>query len=446
MKKERISGKIIQDDIVVSFVCEDHHFTFVRIDNSSVLGMKDILKSKDGFIEGQTSEDKKILIFTNGDIEIRNSRDLYTWLYIVAKDKYQQLDEYDGIQFIDGALKSLFYRNSLEVSVLSGEPIKLEEDSIIIDINSNEIDKTIIRSVVSQCDSIREGVKIDNSKIELNLIFTQSREVRSTFQEEYNTILELCRFLAFRKYAAFDEVNLLSNKTSEDIPFEIGKCYIRSESEYNINRDPVRCITFNEMYPYLKKLFYLVRNRDEKKSQYFIDFIPETPKDFYRVTPELIRKVCTSAEFETKICKIPVTKNENFIEIKKKIKELIDQSKELEGFLTEKEYNYLKGSFDFLDGPLEERMKNLYDRFEICIERILKDYDIKQISGDEIHEMIKVRNGMSHGSAITSIDAEAYTAKAFMGIVYASVLSRCDCSDEEIKKWIDNGLLTVGDV
>ncbi|MBO4909546.1 MAG: hypothetical protein J5476_09755 [Lachnospiraceae bacterium] len=53
---------------------------------------------------------------------------------------------------------------------------------------------------------------------------------------------------------------------------------------------------------------------------------------------------------------------------------------------------------------------------------------------------------MSHGSAITSIDVEAYTAKAFMGIIYASVLSRCNCSKEKIKEWIDGGLLTVGDI
>ena len=446
MKKNRIVGIITQGELLFSFVCQDHHFTFMRIGGSPVLGVTIILKATNGFIEGKTSDDKKILIFTNGDIEINNTKDIYTWLYIIAKDKYQQLRDYDGIKFIDGVLKSLFYRNSLEVSILSEEGVKLKEDSVVVDIHKNVIEKMVIGSVVSESDSIREGVKIDNSTIELKLMFEQHRDIKESFQDEYNTILELCRFLTFRKYIAFDEVSLLSKKDSEDMVFEIGKCYIRRESDYDIKRDPIRCITFNEINPNLKDLYLLVRGRDEKKSKYFIDFIPENPKDFYRVTPELIRKVCTSAEFETQICKIPVLKNKHFIELKKKIKEVIDKSKESEGFLTEKEYDYIKGSFAYLDGPLEERMKNLYDRYEDCIERLLRDYDIEKISEDEIHEMIKVRNGMSHGSAITSIDIEAYTAKAFMGIIYASVLSRCNCSNEEIKKWINDGLLTVGDI
>ena len=446
MKKNRIVGIITQGELLFSFVCQDHHFTFMRIGGSPVLGMKIILKATDGFIEGQTSDDKKILIFTNGDIEIDNTRDIYTWLYIIAKDKYQQLCDYDGIKFIDGVLKSLFYRNSLEVSILSEEGVKLKEDSVVVDIHKNVIEKMVIESVVSESNSIREGVKIDNSTIELKLMFEQHRDIKESFQDEYNSILELCRFLTFRKYIAFDEVSLFSKKSSEDMVLEIGKCYIRRESDYDTNRDPIRCITFNEINSYLKELYLLVRSRDEKNSKYFIDFIPETPKDLYRVTPELIRKVCTSAEFETKICRIPVIKNDHFIELKKKLKEVIDKSKESEGFLTEKEYDYIKGSFAYLDGPLEERMKNLYDRYEDCIERILRDYDIEKISEDEIHEMIKVRNGMSHGSAITSIDIEAYTAKAFMGIIYASVLSRCNCSNEEIKKWINDGLLTVGDI
>lgn len=109
----------------------------------------------------------------------------------------------------------------MEVSILSEKGLKLKEDSVMVDIHNNVIDKIIIRSVVLEGDSIRDGVKIDNSKIELKLFFEQYRDIRESFQTEYNTILELCRFLTFRKYSAFDEVSLFSNKGSEDMFLQI---------------------------------------------------------------------------------------------------------------------------------------------------------------------------------------------------------------------------------
>lgn len=446
MENRKITGNITQGNIVVSFVGEEHNFTFVRADMNPSSCSSITLKAKNGFVEGRTDENKKVLIFTHDDLEIRKTRKLSTWLYIVASDSSQQLFECDGIRFVGGALKSLFFRSSLQVKSPLGWELEVKDDTITAPIKTDEVDKIEIRSVISAGDSLREGVRINNSQIELILLLAQKRDVRDTFQEEYNTILELCCFLTFRRYAAFDRVFIVSYSSDGEIMNVIGECYIRRESEYEIKRDPVRCIAFNYIKPYLKELYLMVRNRDKKKSQYCVDFIPETPKDFNRVTPELIRKVCSSAELETRIHKIPVTKNEHFIELKKKIKEVIDQSKESEEGLTEKEYDYIIGAFSFMDGPLEERMKSLYDHYKDCIERIIIDYEIGQITEIEIHKMIKVRNGMSHGSAITSIDVEAYTAKAFMGIIYASVLSRCNCSKEEIKGWIDGGLLTAGDV
>lgn len=59
MENKRIVGKIMQGELLFSFVCEDHHFTFMRIDSSPVLGMKVILKATNGFIEGQTSDEKR---------------------------------------------------------------------------------------------------------------------------------------------------------------------------------------------------------------------------------------------------------------------------------------------------------------------------------------------------------------------------------------------------
>lgn len=446
MENRRIAGNIIQGNIVVSFVGEEHNFTFVRADMNPSSCSSITLKAKSGFVEGRTDENKRVLIFTHDDLKIWKTKKLSTWLYIVASDSNQKLSECDGIQFVGGALKSLFRRSSLQVKNPLEWELAKKDDTITAPIKTEKVDEIAIRSVVSGENSLREGLRIDNSQIELQLLFAQKRDVCDTFQEEYNTILELCCFLTFRRYAAFDRVFIVSQGSVGGTMDVIGECYVRRESEYDVNRDPVRCITFNDIKPYLKELYLMVRNRNEKKSRYCVDFIPETPKDFNRVTPELIRKVCASAELETRVRKIPVAKNEHFVELKKKIKEVIDQSKESEEGLTEKEYDYINGAFSFLDGPLEERMKNLYDLYKDCIGKIITDYEIAQITETEIHEMIKVRNGMSHGSAITSIDVEAYTAKAFMGIIYASVLSRCNCSKEEIKEWIDGGLLTVGDI
>lgn len=446
MENRRIAGNIIQGNIVVSFVGEEHNFTFVRADMNPSSCSSITLKAKNGFVEGRTDENKRVLIFTHDDLKIWKTKKLSTWLYIVASDSNQKLSECDGIQFVGGALKSLFRRSSLQVKNPLEWELAKKDDTITAPIKTEKVDEIAIRSVVSGENSLREGLRIDNSQIELQLLFAQKRDVCDTFQEEYNTILELCCFLTFRRYAAFDRVFIVSQGSVGGTMDVIGECYVRRESEYDVNRDPVRCITFNDIKPYLKELYLMVRNRNEKKSRYCVDFIPETPKDFNRVTPELIRKVCASAELETRVRKIPVAKNEHFVELKKKIKEVIDQSKESEEGLTEKEYDYINGAFSFLDGPLEERMKNLYDLYKDCIGKIITDYEIAQITETEIHEMIKVRNGMSHGSAITSIDVEAYTAKAFMGIIYASVLSRCNCSKEEIKEWIDGGLLTVGDI
>ncbi len=36
---KKIIGKIQQENMIVSFVCENHHFTFFRVDNNAVTGL-----------------------------------------------------------------------------------------------------------------------------------------------------------------------------------------------------------------------------------------------------------------------------------------------------------------------------------------------------------------------------------------------------------------------
>ena len=65
MENRRIAGNVIQGNIVVSFVGEEHNFTFVRayMNPSSCLSIT--LKAKNGFVEGRTDENKRVLIFWN---------------------------------------------------------------------------------------------------------------------------------------------------------------------------------------------------------------------------------------------------------------------------------------------------------------------------------------------------------------------------------------------
>ena len=69
---------------------------------------------------------------------------------------------------------------------------------------------------------------------------------------------------------------------------------------------------------------------------------------------------------------------------------------------------------------------------------------LDELSFDDINELIKIRNTLTHGGQIILNERDAESALIMMGVVYASVLKRCGCESALIAEWFKNGLLTFG--
>lgn len=146
-------------------------------------------------------------------------------------------------------------------------------------------------------------------------------------------------------------------------------------------------------------------------------------------------------EVEEGLNKICVESGKAFDNVIDNIKKLISESKNGNDRLTEREYSYINGSISHWIGPAAELGKGLFDNYEGKVKYLLKSLRVQDVSEEDIQEVIKIRNQLTHSENAVITDRTLNTVLVLFGVVYASVLSRCGCSSEQINSWFENGLL-----
>lgn len=339
------------------------------------------------------------------------------------------------------------------------EYLEYNDDSIKLDItgtdkdenkncikNSDPVKKIVVYSPVNRSWSISGGRKVGNDGVNLDLSFINPENPTKIFKECYNDISTLCQFMAFRRNVAFDEVLLLGYdkvKDEREIELKLADCYVKPYLQPEKLRDSIRCITFNELNENACNLYKLVHNRNNKKSKFVVNFIPESHNDVRWLSDKNIRDVCTSIELEASLNGIKANKADAFDDLIKKVKSVIQSSKQTPSALTDREYSYIEGNITHWNGPAAELGKRLFDKYKDEVDPLLKFCEVSDLSESDIQGVIKVRNQLTHGGGVVLEESIVNTVQVLMGVVYASILSRCGCDSDLIKKIFQDGLMTV---
>lgn len=453
---EELTGRIKQGDLEAAFVAKDYRFVFVPVRSPKVEGLPDgvtlnrhygTLRPADNFLRGQTYADRDIMVYCSNDLELVPAAALDTNLYILSHGN-APLGTYDALEFRGGCLNSTFAQRSLSFDWTATPQPKVEtrNDSIIATVNEGDLKEIRIGSAYSQKRSVNGGESLANTGVVLRLVFSRSQKVETTFTKNYASVQTLVQFMTFRKNVWFDEVRLIKNMQIEgkSVPVTMADCHWKDEFQHEPTRDNVRCIRFDALGPEASaRLYKLAARRSTEEGSFSVDFIPESSRDVHSVSPQQLKDVCTALEVETGAQEIEPTKAGPFKQLKAAIKKVIKESRRGDCPLTDREYSYISGNMSHWAGPAAELDYALYKQREDSIRPLLKDLGIDHLAEDDVQGIIRMRNDLAHGGAISSTSQAAEKVLVLMGVVYSSILARCGCPDEAVSRFFERGLLTV---
>lgn len=467
--KREISGIIQQDDLIVTFIGLDHHFVFLpasigkSANEYGISGLRKgniygVLRPENNFLCGRTYDGKEVLIFCNHEIRLNPTYAFSTWLYIVS-DVRNSVTEYAGIEFTGGSMNSVFYQDSLHIGT-GKNPVMLSDDHRNISINSGNVRQFNIGSGIRASVETKKGNRIENTGVDFQLIFKETEDIRNTFQKNYNDIYTLIQFMTFRQDVWFEKVRLLEPVKAEgkDTYQSFAECYVLNDLDheeeiaetddelYENIRNYHRCITFDQLSDEETACLYqLISERESEQSQFVVNFIPESVKQYHYVTYQQIRDVCTSIEKEADILDINAENSEGFSEVMKSVKKVVKESRKSDHKLTDREYSYIGSNLQHWCAPAAELAFKLFDQNKDTVEPVMKKMRIEEIGIDDIQSVISLRNNLTHSGDSKAGKNDADVTLVLMAVVYSSILTRCGCNKELIREVFSNGLMTAAD-
>lgn len=379
-----------------------------------------------GFILGKTTENKYVYIYAGQNLKVWNMLRLNTWLYFISSRS--DIDSFAAILFKGGILDKLFIKSSLK---FEHSKVIYEDDRKIYALTDERIKGELsICSNVMRSWSVEKGASIVTTGTELEIVFDERKDINS-FSEVFGYILDLCKFLAFRKNVRFGEIYL--KEKSKEYPEKdddvAAKCFVRYDDYQEIGKPIMSCIKFNDIEDCIDNLLKsIVRNQPEEP-QFSIGFIPENDKDVNRITSMKIREVCSALESEMRIAEITVEQDQEFKDLVKKLKELVKKHRKEENTLAIKAYDYIFGDLKRLENALA-------DRIEKCF--LLHQQEIGEIlSKEQIDAIVGYRNIITHGNYMQLNGNLADTTFVLIKLVYCCILERIGISKDKVKDMME---------
>ena len=456
--KDIITGKIKQGDLEVSFVGEDHRFVFLPLNyipHPIILNHEiGVLKPDNDFLKGRTFSGQWIWIYCRTPLSLTPTSILNTWLYIISTSNMNDFPEmFDSIRFEGGSLNSTFYQKSLKYDFGHEDgnkvPLTLENDTITIPLNDDNVTDLKVYSTVTESSSITNGTSVHNTGAKLSLTFQESARIddsKKGFIKHYGDINTLISFMTFRQNIYFDHVYLeIKDEYKENEIFitKFAECFLKKPEIIDEPRETIRCITFDELTPdSCAKLYKTINTRDSKRPSYHVSFLPQSAKEASYVTITQLREVCTSIELEASLAHIHASNEKALRNLTEKIQEVITASK-LQDELTEREYSYIQGNISHWNAPAAELAKQLFDENKESLIYLLKFVNKVNLTEEDIQAVIKVRNSATHTGAFSFLENEVKSLFVMMGVVYSAILKRCGVSSTIIYRIFEHGLMTV---
>ncbi len=458
MKETLITGTIKEGEEIVTFVCDDYKFTFIRAgnDNASIRMKLKIKADSSGYIWGITSNDRSIAIFTHSDLVIEHTRVLTTWNYIVFKSsQYDKNVLFDGIRFFDGSIKSINPCHTLRRELdVEDELCKKDQSKYYvykanasvkkIDIEIGE-DKTtwIFGNIVNSELSIEEGSSLKDGTSVLDILFEESQQL-TTLYNYFGYVSMIVAFMTYRAVVSFERVTLIK-RYEEDNTYEVADCYVKVPdnvaSRKTLNSMSVHFLSEKSF----KNIVINVALTGKKNKRILLDFLPKDDSDFGVLTKDRLKNICTALEVEMDLAKISASKDEELNELIGRVKELIKESRESnKTHIEEKAYDNMFNSIGHWGDSVADRAiiawKKHADEIAPLKDYINIDWNEENIY-NEITRFIGTRNKITHEGFNELDENLAVTAVLLSGLIYCMAMRRFEIEKNKIHDLIAKGLI-----
>lgn len=457
MKKQHthnVTGIIKTDKENIAFTGEDFKFVFMKTD---LLGEEIVLKADEsGYIWGTTHGNTTIGIYSGTDINVKSTRILNTWNYIVSKNWLPvEHMRFDGIRFENGSIKDIYPCNSLhemrDEENLNLFTYKMSEDKVVFELISNEyVTKWKFYSLVKQKKSVTEGDSISNSNSILDIEFDEPQSFFSLLNY-YNQACDLCSFLTFRNNVSFEKISLFKRikRNQEKINVAFAECYVK-EPDVILHRKWLNIIQVRSLKETVfENILKNTAKMDKKHKGLPLLIIPKDDRDAHTIDIDKIRHICSTLEMELNLEGVCLEKSSEIEGLIKRVKEMVQEYKEEQDKLRDdqetkeksnKMYDSIFGSIAHWDQPLANRVCKAWDQHIDELEPFLKRYDIP-ITHENIERFIKARNNITHNGSTGVSDEVANTAFALMGLIYCCALTRLGVNSKAITEIMTRGII-----
>lgn len=401
-----------------------------------------IINPAENFIVGQTMDKKTIYIFRKDSFPIREgllhySTDTYIFGSSIEEKKIA------GLRFTGGILAKLFMPNKIEIDLDENiYKVECHDDSVNYQLSANgKVINIHIESLLSEKQGI-SGRSLEN--LETSLVVTADNGLSlSEIIPLYNAVLKMCQFLTFRKNIEFERIQLLEEKSTGGRTFftEFAQLHTMRTFKNPTGKTWLQCVSFEDLESAIIPLFKSIYEEKEKKPSFSLDFLPEDEDDVYWISPDRIKKICTSLECEAALHKIKAENNPVFKKLIDDVKLMVKQHEAGNTALPPKTYDVIRGSIDHWDFSASDKIKELFRKYEeILIQPECFRYSFSTFE-DAIDAFIKYRNTTTHGNHMNITGGHAVTAVNLMNLIYISRLDRIGMPLPLIKDKICMGIV-----
>lgn len=451
-----------------------------------------ITPDESGYIYGITHSGRMIAIYVRKPFKVNPVKRINTWNYILYKGPEKR--QFKAIRFIDGAIKSVKTCHALKKCFRKEKKLSKNGKNYIVykvlddtkaftyDIkkadNSESADSTTddtvswtFASTVNQEFSIDNGDKLRNDSSHLTIGFETSQDL-STLYEYFGYVTTLLSFLTFRRIVPFDRIELLDS-VYEGIYTTVAECFVSLDALFrgsfktkvedepnrsnhnslcrsNLNVISVHLLDDDVFHNLLSSIIQPDKPKEaaskRKKGKAVcvglpIGVIPRDNDDVGKITSVLIREMCSALEVELDAAGVIASRSTEWDKLINDVKAVIKKHRNGDRPLEAKAYDVMYGSIQNWGDSLSDRAINAWNEHLDVLEPFLKmmhiwdrEADACSITEEDIVDVIKVRNKITHRAEQNLNEEIAATTYALIALVYSMALRRIGLSKECVKE------------
>lgn len=412
------------------FIYSQDKFLFKFMLPNSITAEESIqISTSNQFLYGKDHENHNIAIFMGERaFKLYTYKNFKTSLYLVSNGNIydNQIKEFKSLFFEGGVLHDLidtnkydFKDNDFSINIQKEKKIEINDFITFSYSYGLKADKTGV--------STKPYIKLDFSKsISINYI-----------HEYIDMIYKFCSILTFRKNISFDSI--VVDKLSVENHYD---CFVESKSYQTEHL--IRTLNIEEIFDKIPIIIKMIlENNEQKKHPLFsLNYFYESKHDSQYVSTNLIKDTCTALEIECVNQKELFEKEDLKIEeIKKDVKKLVDDKKELLN-LEDSSYSNIINSMQYWSIGIKDKIKLLADKYkDILVEygkckriEILDLYN--NVNIDKISKFVNFRNKNTHPGIALLTNEIAEITIMMQVLAYTSLLSRLSIDKDLIKRKI----------